>query len=189
MEQFKKGDKVVCTKSATRYFVEGDKYKVVGVEAGRVLLTNSCGGTTYPDVSEFELVDPYEMPMNGKEAIKAMLDGEKITWGNGNTYLCVLEEGLCRFDAKAEPVDLMSINFNWILSCKSGFSIYKKPEHEFKPFEEVLVRDEDYQDWEAKHFGRVCETKFYRYRTMSGTYSQCIPYKGNEHLLGTADNV
>lgn len=53
-----------------------------------------------------------------------------------------------------------------------------------KPFDKVLVRDSDHSKWECdifSHFGDeegifVCISDWWR---------QCIPYEGNEHLLGT----
>ena len=52
----------------------------------------------------------------------------------------------------------------------------------FEPFQKVLIRNYDYQQWNAAFFsynvkeGYVCTT---------GVWNQCIPYEGNEHLLGT----
>lgn len=54
-----------------------------------------------------------------------------------------------------------------------------------KPFEKVLVRQNDYGKWGVDFFGfydeRYCRT------TGSCVYTQCIPYEGNEHLLGKTD--
>ena len=60
---------------------------------------------------------------------------------------------------------------------------------EFKPFDKVLIRDEDNQTW------RVCLFSHYR-KDLScpyvcvgcSAYKQCIPYEGNEYLLGTTDS-
>ena len=64
-----------------------------------------------------------------------------------------------------------------------------KKEHEFKPFEKVLVRDRDTNPWHADLFGYVEEDNGinYKVRTISSWYKQCIPYEGNEKLLGTTD--
>ena len=67
-----------------------------------------------------------------------------------------------------------------------------KQEHEFKPFEKVLCRDYKDSVWEADFFGfkvkNETETSFI-YRCVGNIYKYCIPYKGNEHLLGTTKNI
>lgn len=55
-----------------------------------------------------------------------------------------------------------------------------------KPFDEVLVRQGANGKWGIDFFGSYTEG-FY-YATGSSMYIQCIPYKGNEHLLGTTDD-
>ena len=53
-----------------------------------------------------------------------------------------------------------------------------------KPFEsKVLVRDVDYNKWEAAIFGRYDGEKVFVIGGLD--WNQCIPYEGNEHLLGT----
>ena len=56
-----------------------------------------------------------------------------------------------------------------------------------KAFEsKVLVRDVDYNEWEGAIFGRYDGKKFF---TIGGLdWGCCIPYEGNEHLLGTTDD-
>lgn len=62
-----------------------------------------------------------------------------------------------------------------------------KPEHEFKPFEKVLVRDKCNEPWRAAFFSYINEYK--RYVTTSMAWKYCVPYKGNESLLGTTKDV
>ena len=53
-----------------------------------------------------------------------------------------------------------------------------------KPFEsKVLVRDLDHQYWRVSFFGFFKKDECV-YDTVRGIYKQCIPYEGNEHLLG-----
>lgn len=63
-----------------------------------------------------------------------------------------------------------------------------KKEHQFKPFEKVLVRDSIDDVWRASFFSHIKENDG-RYVTTCVTWKYCIPYKGNEHLLGTTKNV
>ena len=60
-----------------------------------------------------------------------------------------------------------------------------------KPFEsKVLVRNSDVDSWCPAIFGCKRSTyTLYKYATMAENYyAQCIPYKGNEYLLGTTDD-
>ena len=62
-----------------------------------------------------------------------------------------------------------------------------KKELQFKPFEKVLVRDSYDDMWRASFFSHIKEDDG-RYVTTCFTCKFCIPYEGNEHLLGTTDN-
>lgn len=58
----------------------------------------------------------------------------------------------------------------------------------FKPFDKVLVRDGEEYGWYANYFSHYNEEdKDYPYFCMGGSYRYCIPYEGNEHLLGTTN--
>ena len=61
-------------------------------------------------------------------------------------------------------------------------------EYEFKPFEKVLVRDKhDGCFWRASLFSHYNYDSEFRYVTVSSGWECCIPFEGNEHLLGTAN--
>lgn len=63
-----------------------------------------------------------------------------------------------------------------------------KPECPFMPFDKVLVRDHEGQIWNANYFSYYRENnKDFLYACMDNPYRYCIPYEGNEHLLGTTD--
>lgn len=61
-----------------------------------------------------------------------------------------------------------------------------KPECPFKPFGKVLVRDGVDEQWRIHIFSHHQNGDF-PYVCLTGVYRYCIPYEGNEHLLGTAD--
>ena len=63
-----------------------------------------------------------------------------------------------------------------------------KKEYQFKPFEKVLVRDSYDDMWRASFFSHIKEDDG-RYVTTCLTWRFCVPYEGNEHLLGTTNNV
>lgn len=53
---------------------------------------------------------------------------------------------------------------------------------EFKPFQKVLVRNKKNAAWNAAIFSRKVGTQFV---ACCQLWNFCIPYEGNEHLLGT----
>lgn len=71
---------------------------------------------------------------------------------------------------------------------KRFFNIEQKQEYEFKPFDKVLVKDHDEDsEWRCDLFSRKNEDGLYI--CVGSIYEQCIPYEGNEHLLGTTDKM
>lgn len=77
----------------------------------------------------------------------------------------------------------------------STFKIEKS--YEFKPFDKVLVRNEDNEPWVIQFFGYydilaenegpyVCLGNSV---CIADTFKQCIPFEGNEKLLGHYDKV
>ena len=59
---------------------------------------------------------------------------------------------------------------------------------QFKPYDKVLVRDRIYENWRCDFFSHYEEEKKYLpYRCVGNNYTCCIPYEGNEHLVGTTD--
>lgn len=57
----------------------------------------------------------------------------------------------------------------------------------FKPYEKVLVRDSKKSVWIATLYSNyVKRNKVFKHRCVDGlVYEHCIPFKNNEHLLGT----
>ena len=65
-----------------------------------------------------------------------------------------------------------------------------KKECKFNTFDKVLVRDTNTGLWGAKHFSHYNykDDSFPYVTTNNSSYSQCIKYEGNEHLLMTSDS-
>lgn len=59
----------------------------------------------------------------------------------------------------------------------------------FEPFEKVLVRDQKTDKWTVDLYGFEEKKDGYNYQCVGGCCVYCIPYKGNEHLLGTTKNI
>lgn len=62
-----------------------------------------------------------------------------------------------------------------------------KPKVELKPFDKVLVRDFEDQAWQVSLFSYKDSDSYYCCNGCAWT--QCIPYIGNESLLGTTKDV
>lgn len=56
---------------------------------------------------------------------------------------------------------------------------------QFNAFDKVLVRDCDDQTWKPDIFVIEMPSETNRYKTLTNSWNQCIPYKGNEHLAFT----
>ncbi len=130
--------------------------------------------------------------MTGKEALKAMIDGEVVDPGERFDVILSMQLGVIIAQDKNSFDNLA--NTKWDLEMIAGsngdcdeFSIYKEPEHVFKPFEQVLVRDEDQFEWEINIYGRKNDSHGNEHICLRRMYTQCIPFKGNEHLLGTTE--
>ena len=62
-----------------------------------------------------------------------------------------------------------------------------KPKVELKPFDKVLVRDSKSDYWRANLFGYIDKNGYFR--CVYTNWAYCIPYAGNEQLLGTTKDV
>lgn len=68
--------------------------------------------------------------------------------------------------------------------AKKKMIVDLKPKVELKPFDKVLVRNYDCNAWQISLFGYKNSLNCY-YCCNGSSWIQCIPYEGNEHLLGT----
>lgn len=65
-----------------------------------------------------------------------------------------------------------------------------KPKCELKPFDKLLCRDDIGEEWHIDLFeSMVTHNSKYNYKCMANIWKFCIPYEGNEHLLGTTKDV
>lgn len=59
----------------------------------------------------------------------------------------------------------------------------------FEPFQKVLVRDYEDRPWRCAFYSHNTGDITYPYACVSSTrWKYCIPYDGNEYLLGTTDS-
>ena len=101
---------------------------------------------------------------------------------NVEYYRTFTEEGKCR-DYNAELMLYPSRDQrDW-----NKFGVTDQVnDHQFKPFDKVLVRDDNEADWKCDFFSNISNSGYYH--CINAGWKQCIPYEGNEHLLGTTKN-
>jgi hypothetical protein len=58
---------------------------------------------------------------------------------------------------------------------------------DFKPFDKVLVRDYDEDEWECDFFKSYSGIKTAPFCCFTNSWRQCIPYEGHETLIGTTN--
>ena len=75
------------------------------------------------------------------------------------------------------------------ITFHEAYTIWEKSKKQsaFKPFDKVLVRDSESDKWRANLFGYIDKDEYYHCVYANWVY--CIPYEGNEHLLGTTKDV
>lgn len=78
--------------------------------------------------------------------------------------------------------DLMEQSYTIVVDCGRITSVGKKAPH-FKTYDKVLVRNRK-QSWKIDLFSHYEQFGSFHYRTLGGYYEYCIPFDGNEHLVG-----
>ena len=70
---------------------------------------------------------------------------------------------------------------------------YKKEKFDpktLKPFDKVLVMDDESCKWRANFYSHEGESMAYPFRCIGKTYTYCIPYNDDtKHLVGTTDEA
>ena len=93
------------------------------------------------------------------------------------------EDGKCNI-TDAEPTLFPSKEQrDWSKFGVSDQVTDQESKHQFKPFDRVLARDSDDEFWFSEQFGHIDSDG--TFICGGKKYSQCIPYEGNENLLGT----
>lgn len=110
-------------------------------------------------------------------------DAEKFTYTKEHLYFFV-RDGKMDWMHKDEPL-LKYMNYEVVELSKP--EPQNKPTPKLQPFQKVLVRDEAGEVWKCSIFsheeGGDTEYPFY---CVGSVWRYCIPYDGNESLLGRA---
>lgn len=106
-------------------------------------------------------------------------------------YLCAEDEvKTSRLATEQEKAEVLKALAEKGLTWDAKNLKVVKKAHEFKPYDRVLVRDTDSREWRCAIFSHISLNKNYfgKYVTEISTWKQCIPFEGNEHLVGTTDS-
>lgn len=149
------------------------------------------GDIVYADYGHKQAVFIVSGKINLSEGYNSLvaLDLRGLTLDMG--YMSFFKEDLCklRFATEEEKRQLFSAlakeNKAWDAEKKQIVEL--KPKVELKPFDKVLIRDFKDQAWQVSLFGYKDANNYYCCN--GGCWNQCIPYIGNESLLGTTKNV
>lgn len=60
-----------------------------------------------------------------------------------------------------------------------------------KPFDKVLIRDYNVENWRCDFFSHIIDATFaYKYITIRSSYKYCVPYNDDtKHLVGTTEDA
>ena len=92
---------------------------------------------------------------------------------------------------KSENPHTFSINGKyWFSDVSSSDLFIEVPAPQFQPFDRVLVRDDhtkEPEEWRCSLYSHYSD-EYGGHMCADGVYHDyCIPYEGNEHLVGTTD--
>lgn len=94
------------------------------------------------------------------------------------THFCGASGVCVRFEAFKEK---------WLYPYFALEKIEEKPKCQFKPYDKVLVKDNPNSEWHCEFFSHYREGQFSPWICIGGGWKYCIPYEGNEHLVGTTE--
>lgn len=161
--------------------------KTLEIEKFQQKFKNGDIVTIMPRIGD-KLIYLFKAEDNEKYYGNAFLDGN-IAIVNEDSY-CQKDFSTARPSTEEEKQQLFEALAKkgkaWDAEKKEVVDI--KKELQFKPFEKVLVRDSYDDMWRACFFSHIKEDDG-RYVTTCFTWKFCIPYEGNEHLLGTTKDV
>lgn len=134
---------------------------------------------------------------NGDIILVSKAKGSKII-SNAVLYtdgsFTIYDDAITYFNSDIRLASITERNKFYSSLVKRGYK-YDKEQHklvkqEFKPFDKVLVRKNATQKWLPNIFLRITDTNNFKYLCLGDlAYAYCIPYEGNEYLLGTTNNI
>lgn len=183
--KFKKGD-IVRIKSLDWYNDNKDKNgnvivtgyscsftKALSEFCGKCLVIEKVEDTGSIYLNDLPYVFCEWMFEPGKYELK-FLDITKNSVATNNPFI---------FNAAKKPISVCGV-----ISVPLYIAVKIQETPKFQPFQKVLVKDSDvdFSVWRCDLFSHV--SKEGKYFTVSGMWDECIPFEGNEHLVGTKDD-
>ena len=124
-----------------------------------------------------------EIRSNGKYPIITITKSNYTATFTKEGFHYADEDGECILFPSKEQRDWNKFTAPW----------YKKEKFDpntLKPFDKVLVRDEQDNLWKADFYSYINVNNIYKYRCIGDIYSYCIPYNDDtKHLVGTTDEA
>ena len=149
---------------------------------GDILITAHGNPFILKEIDNNKICESYcGIRQNGEFVI-----GSSHWTSNYNLQLATEEEKQKLFQA------IKDNGYRWNAETKTLEKEEKKDKFDIatlKPFDKVLVRDNDKQEWIISFFSHCNGLECYKYSCINGCgYAYCIPYEHNEHLLGTTND-
>lgn len=174
--EFKDGDVVVCIedKKVTQMFILKSQ---TGEISGYCYTGYDFNTNTFFDAGKW-----YFDRLATEEEKQKLFDAIKAKGYKWNAETKTLEKLTEPNNREEIGVSLVTEPNNWELA-PNKFDI-----NTLKPFDKVLVRWGS-NVWHIQFFEKYDKRLNYPFTCMNNNhYKQCIPFKGNEHLLGTTDD-
>lgn len=163
------------TSSQLYYTVEG-KVELMCTKALKNLIK------THPDYKELEL--PIQPKFKAKDRIVNKSDKSTIY------RIIALHEEFRKYIVDIEH-KVSYESCPWIaFEDQDDYELAPKPHYDisnFKPYQKVLIRFGNNDTWRADFFSHIKEDRGRYFVGIGYANKQCIPFEGNEHLLGTTD--
>lgn len=152
---------------------EHNTYEIIGIhDATHNYLVE--GGTI-----SFAVQDSYRL-VDAKLKFKV---GDNIKTGNQIDTIGEIDYATRRYYCESGRTIYFANQDLWKLDTKPHYDISN-----FKPFDKVLCRGHNRQAWRPSLYGFYdTNGKYPMFVCATANYLQCIPFEGNEHLLGTTD--
>lgn len=177
---FKIGDRIADiggNRTGEILYIDVDKYHVA--------VSNNIGiDVFFEDQDDWELVnDNFENKTLIKPKFK---EGDRIILKDNPHNMPSI-----RIKKVTDVLYILDEGFFYISSTDERYVLEDKFHiNNLKPFDRVLVRDENTDEW-CGHFFSYYVHRYRPYVCIGGDgindFKQCIPYEGNEHLLGKTD--
>lgn len=158
------------------------------------ILSYQCGGFKNRSIYIYKyhkiMNTTYYVALSGDPNSKFMINDKEECALNGYN-------DTARFATEEEKQKLFQAikdnGYRWNADTKTLEKEEKKDKFDITtlmPFDKVLVRDANDNPWMAAHFSHYQKDAelYYPYFASGSCFKQCIPYEGDEHLLGTTND-